>query len=275
MMQRLKQARSFVGSYWQWFGMLGLGGVGVITLTVSGLNPIHFLGAVDSSQGERVTQEVYGGNGQLVSSDTQVLTSEGSARHTLEFKIGGTNMQGIEIANMDLKEEDATSPKEVLKIDAGSKKIFVDKLILKNVHAAELTMEDSEVIELVVNGVRADGASTHVDVATAPLVHRGFRGYGSLPIWKVDASRYDVVEIEADEDAHVSSIVLENINIPGELSIRDIVANQVVIEDSTIGRGDGLENKDFVFDDVVVEVASIEGVVEAPVDNLLAPVVVP
>jgi len=252
-------------------GLMGLALVLAVGLSAAGVTPPDGLGAMlnSPSRGEKITREIYDEQGRLADRFTVIDEQGVQGRHTLEIKIGGARMQGIVIRNMELKPEDPAKPKVVLKIDAGSKHIVVDRLILRDVHAAELAIEDSEFLDVFVSNIRADGASTHIDVSESPLTRRGFSGYDRLPVWKIDASSYDVVEIEATgKDAHVEYILIENVNVPGKLSIKDIQANELIIEDSTIGRGDGLAAKDFIFDDLTVERFIIEGVIEAPVDNL-------
>jgi len=236
--------------------------IAALTLTVTSMAwGMPFSGMQRYEKGAKTTYEIYGSKGELVKRYTAIDPTGDPNHHTLKFTISGSRMQGIKITNMDMKVAPGDT---IFKIAADATKfIYTDKVVFKNIEAGELEIKNSEIGDIVLSNVLADGASTNVDAAAPPLSRRGFSNYESLPVWSVDASKYDVIEIIATTDATVIFFTFDTIKIPGEALVDRLRANTLEVKDSIIGDGDGRANKDFVFTNVKSNKPGLTGVDES------------
>ncbi|MFY9457326.1 MAG: hypothetical protein WAP23_00105 [Candidatus Spechtbacterales bacterium] len=218
-------------------------------------------------EGAKTTTMVIGEQGQVVDEFTTIDPKGKKNHNTLEFKIGGAKMEGIRMTNVNMKPGGAGTVRFEISAALGFS-ILTGNLDLTDSRFASLAVKNSECRQIDLRGVLADGASNPITAASPMLPHRSFSSFEALPVWKVDATKYDVVMITAAANAEVGFIEIDNVGVPGDATIERVKANKCSFKGSTIGRGDGSSTKEFVFDNVKANGPAIGNVDEsAGIDN--------
>jgi hypothetical protein len=143
-----------------------------------------------------------------------------------------------------------------------------DEIIISNVVATALSLENSEIYELVLTNNIADGLSVSptLDNAVLDIVVQSTRGTVSVPaISNGDYDRIILSTITASSQCR--TLTLSNIKAFGAgLNLDNIKAGKLTIQSSVIGSGSGIDSADFVITATTkIQSLTSTGNVEQPV----------
>jgi hypothetical protein len=199
------------------------------------------------TEGAKTTTMIIDEEGELVSESTTIDPKGNKDHNTLEFIISGAKMQGIRITNVDMKPGSAGTVRFQIAAGLGFS-ILTGDLDLTNSRFASLAVKNSECRQIKLQGVLADGASNPITAAVPMLPHRSFSSFEALPVWTVDATKYDVVMISAASNAEVGFIEIDNVGVPGDAVVERVKANKcdfVKANSPAVGNADesaGIDN---------------------------------
>jgi len=143
-----------------------------------------------------------------------------------------------------------------------------DEIIISNVVATALSLENSEIYELVLTNNIADGlcVSPTLNNAVLDIVVQSTRGTVSVPA--VSNGDYDRIILSTiTASSQCRTLTLSNIKAFGAgLNLDNIKAGKLTIQSSVIGSGSGIDSADFVITATTkVQSFTSTGNVERPV----------
>ena len=186
---------------------------------------------------------------------------------TLKLNIGGARIKGIIIDDLEVG---SSAVSESLKITTGSTSIWLecDEVIIDNLVAPSLTIKNSEIYSLTVNDNKADGNSFSPTLANGikDITVASTRGAVDMP--SITKSDYDRIWIDVTgTSAQCAQLHIKNVSAYGAPVVLDqIKAGSLIIKNSTIGDGDGIDSADFVLESTVkISTSSLTNNTEVPI----------
>ena len=186
---------------------------------------------------------------------------------TLKLNIGGARIDGIIIDDLEVG---SAAVSESLKITTGSASIWLecDEVIIDNLVAPALTIKNSEIYSLTVNDNKADGNSFSPTLANGitDVTVSSTRGAVDMPA--ITDSDYDRIWIDVTgTNAQCAQLQIKNVSAYGAPVVLDqIKAGSMIIKNSTIGDGDGIDAADFVLESTVkISTSSLTNNSEVPI----------
>lgn len=186
---------------------------------------------------------------------------------TLKLNIGGARINGIIIDDLEVG---SAAVSESLKITTGSASIWLecDEVIIDNLVAPALTIKNSEIYSLTVNDNKADGNSFSPTLANGitDVTVSSTRGAVDMPA--ITDSDYDRIWIDVTgTNAQCAQLHIKNVSAYGAPVVLDqIKAGSMIIKNSTIGDGDGIDSADFILESTVkISTSSLTNNSEVPV----------
>jgi len=186
---------------------------------------------------------------------------------TLKLNIGGARIKGIIIDDLEVG---SSAVSESLKITTGSTSIWLecDEVIIDNLVAPSLTIKNSEIYSLTVNDNKADGNSFSPTLANGikDITVASTRGAVDMP--SITKSDYDRIWIDViGTSAQCAQLHIKNVSAYGAPVVLDqIKAGSLIIKNSTIGDGDGIDSADFVLESTVkISTSSLTNNTEVPI----------
>jgi len=186
---------------------------------------------------------------------------------TLQLNMSGARAGDITINGLNIgKASGLTDAIQI--IGATGYWLECDEIIISNVVATALSLENSEIYELVLTNNIADGLSVSptLDNAVLDIVVQSTRGTVSVPaISNGDYDRIILSTITASSQCR--TLTLSNIKAFGAgLNLDNIKAGKLTIQSSVIGSGSGIDSADFVITATTkVQSFTSTGNVERPV----------
>lgn len=186
---------------------------------------------------------------------------------TLKLNIGGARIDGIIIDDLEVG---SSTVSESLKITTGSASIWLecDEVIIDNLVAPSLTVRNSEIYSLTVNDNEADGNSFSPTLANGitDVTVSSTRGAVDMPA--ITNSDYDRIWIDIQTtSAQCAQLQIKNVSAYGAPVVLDqIKAGSMIIKNSRIGDGDGIDSADFVLESTVkISTSSLTNNTEVPI----------
>ena len=186
---------------------------------------------------------------------------------TLKLNIGGARIDGIIIDDLEVG---SSAVSESLKITTGSASIWLecDEVIIDNLVAPSLTVRNSEIYSLTVNDNEADGNSFSPTLANGitDVTVSSTRGAVDMPA--ITNSDYDRIWIDVQTtSAQCAQLQIKNVSAYGAPVVLDqIKAGSMIIKNSRIGDGDGIDAADFVLESTVkISTSSLTNNTEVPI----------
>jgi|TARA_B110000116_G_scaffold87567_1_gene76189 hypothetical protein len=263
-----------VGGVWR-VGTIGIG-VGLIVTTIAILSAVSGLSAAPTWP----SPALY--NASLVQPDhsvqvgqdwDQFFTDQTPAEvrklqtMTLQLNMSGARAGDITIDGLNIgKASGLTDAIQI--IGATGYWLECDEIIISNVVATGLSLENSEIYELVLTNNIADGLSVSptLDNAVLDIVVQSTRGSVGIPaISNGDYDRIILSTIAASSQCR--TLTLSNIKAFGAgLNLDNIKAGKLTIQSSVIGSGSGINSADFVITATTkIQSLTSTGNVERPV----------
>jgi len=186
---------------------------------------------------------------------------------TLQLNMSGARAADITISNLDIgKASGLTDAIQI--IGATGKSLECDEIIISNVVATALSLENSEIYELVLTNNIADGLSVSptLDNAVLDIVVQSDRGTVKVPA--VSNGDYDRIIISTiTASSQCRTLTLSNIKAFGAgINLDNIKAGKMTIQSSVIGSGSGINSADFVITaSTKIQSLTSTGNVEQPV----------
>jgi hypothetical protein len=186
---------------------------------------------------------------------------------TLQLNMSGARAADITIDGLNIgKASGLTDAIQI--IGATGKWLECDEIIISNVVATALSLENSEIYELVLTNNIADGLSVSptLDNAVLDIVVQSTRGTVSVPA--VSNGDYDRIILSTiTASSQCRTLTLSNIKAFGAgLNLDNIKAGKLTIQSSVIGSGSGINSADFVITaSTKVQSFTSTGNVERPV----------
>jgi hypothetical protein len=186
---------------------------------------------------------------------------------TLQLNMSGARAGDITINGLNIgKASGLTDAIQI--IGATGYWLECDEIIISNVVATALSLENSEIYELVLTNNIADGLSVSptLDNAVLDIVVQSTRGTVSVPaISNGDYDRIILSTITASSQCR--TLTLSNIKAFGAgLNLDNIKAGKLTIQSSVIGSGSGIDSADFVITATTkIQSLTSTGNVEQPV----------
>ena len=263
-----------VGGVWR-VGTIGIG-VGLIVTTIAILSAVSGLSAAPTWP----SPALY--NASLVQPDhsvqvgqdwDQFFTDQTPAEvrklqtMTLQLNMSGARAGDITIDGLNIGKASGLSDAIQL-IGASGKWLECDEIIISNVVATALSLENSEIYELVLTNNIADGLSVSptLDNAVLDIVVQSTRGAVSVPA--VSNGDYDRIILSTiTASSQCRTLTLSNIKAFGAgINIDYVKAGKLTIQSSVIGSGSGINSADFVITATTkIQSLSSTGNVERPV----------
>ena len=186
---------------------------------------------------------------------------------TLQLNMSGARAGDITISNLDIGKASGLSDAIQL-IGASGKWLECDEIIISNVVATALSLENSEIYELVLTNNIADGLSVSptLDNAVLDIVVQSERGTVKVPA--VSNGDYDRIIISTiTASSQCKTLTLSNIKAFGAgINIDYVKAGKLTIQSSVIGSGSGIDSADFVITATTkIQSLTSTGNVEQPV----------
>tara|TARA_R110000744_G_scaffold169731_2_gene287719 strand:+ start:1901 stop:2890 length:990 start_codon:yes stop_codon:yes gene_type:complete len=263
-----------VGGVWR-VGTIGIG-VGLIVTAIAILSAVSGLSAAPTWP----SPALY--NASLVQPDHSVqvgqdwedfFTDQTPAEvrklqtMTLQLNMSGARAGDITIDGLNIgKASGLTDAIQI--IGATDKWLECDEIIISNVVATALSLENSEIYELVLTNNIADGLSVSptLNNAVLDIVVQSTRGTVSVPA--VSNGDYDRIILSTiTASSQCRTLTLSNIKAFGAgLNLDNIKAGKLTIQSSVIGSGSGIDSADFVITATTkVQSFTSTGNVERPV----------
>jgi|TARA_R110002051_G_scaffold270208_1_gene330682 hypothetical protein len=186
---------------------------------------------------------------------------------TLQLNMSGARAGDITIDGLNIgKASGLTDAIQI--IGATDKWLECDEIIISNVVATALSLENSEIYELVLTNNIADGLSVSptLNNAVLDIVVQSTRGTVSVPA--VSNGDYDRIILSTiTASSQCRTLTLSNIKAFGAgLNLDNIKAGKLTIQSSVIGSGSGIDSADFVITATTkVQSFTSTGNVERPV----------
>jgi hypothetical protein len=186
---------------------------------------------------------------------------------TLQLNMSGARAGDITIDGLNIGKASGLSDAIQL-IGASGKWLECDEIIISNVVATALSLENSEIYELVLTNNIADGLSVSptLDNAVLDIVVQSTRGAVSVPA--VSNGDYDRIILSTiTASSQCRTLTLSNIKAFGAgINIDYVKAGKLTIQSSVIGSGSGINSADFVITATTkIQSLSSTGNVERPV----------
>jgi hypothetical protein len=186
---------------------------------------------------------------------------------TLQLNMSGARAGDITIDGLNIGKASGLSDAIQL-IGASGKWLECDEIIISNVVATALSLENSEIYELVLTNNIADGLSVSptLDNAVLDIVVQSTRGAVSVPA--VSNGDYDRIILSTiTASSQCRTLTLSNIKAFGAgINIDYVKAGKMTIQSSVIGSGSGINSADFVITATTkIQSLSSTGNVERPV----------
>ena len=263
-----------VGGVWR-VGTIGIG-VGLIVTAIAILSAVSGLSAAPTWP----SPALY--NASLVQPDHSVqvgqdwedfFTDQTPAEvrklqtMTLQLNMSGARAGDITIDGLNIgKASGLTDAIQI--IGATGYWLECDEIIISNVVATALSLENSEIYELVLTNNIADGLSVSptLNNAVLDIVVQSTRGTVSVPA--VSNGDYDRIILSTiTASSQCRTLTLSNIKAFGAgLNLDNIKAGKLTIQSSVIGSGSGIDSADFVITATTkVQSFTSTGNVERPV----------
>lgn len=138
----------------------------------------------------------------------------------------------------------------------------IENVLIDGLHCAELSIQGNEIYRLILINNHADGSSVTPTLDSTENIQ--------VPVTEVAGtvtsvgSTYDLFAIKAMGNIKIKTLMITNVDANGGVCIiQDIHAGTFTIQNSFIGRGDGLVLKDFIILDTnKVTHPDFEGVID-------------
>ena len=186
---------------------------------------------------------------------------------TLQLNMSGARAGDITIDGLDIGKASGLSD-AIQIIGASGKWLECDEIIISNVVATALSLENSEIYELVLTNNIADGLSVSptLDNAVLDIVVQSTRGSVEIPA--ISNGNYDRLILSTiSASSQCRTLTLSNIKAFGAgINIDYVKAGKLTIQSSVIGSGSGIDSADFVITATTkIQSLSSTGNVERPV----------
>ena len=190
---------------------------------------------------------------------------------TLQLNLSGARAADITIDGLNIgKASNLTDAIQVIGSVANNNAFYLecDEIIISNVVATALSLENSEIYELVLTNNVADGLSVSptLNNTVLDIVVQSSRGAVTVPA--ISNGDYDRIIIDTQTaGSKCRTLTLSNIKAFGAgLNLDHIKAGKLTIQSSTIGSGSGIDTADFVISNTTkVQSFTSTGNVEKPV----------
>ena len=190
---------------------------------------------------------------------------------TLQLNLSGARAADITIDGLNIgKASNLTDAIQVIGSVANNNAFYLecDEIIISNVVATALSLENSEIYELVLTNNVADGLSVSptLNNTVLDIVVQSSRGAVTVPA--ISNGDYDRIIIDTQTaGSKCRTLTLSNIKAFGAgLNLDHIKAGKLTIQSSTIGSGSGIDTADFVISATTkVQSFTSTGNVEKPV----------
>ena len=200
----------------------------------------------------------------------EVLTTgqkpEDSREHqTLNLLIGGARVNNIYFEDVQVGASDIN---ESIQLTGGNNSISCEWLIIDGLVAPSLTISDGEAYNLIVLDNVADGNSfTSTLSANVSSISFGSTR-GSLDIPNILSSDFDRIVLDTSTaDSTCNALTFKDVRAYGApVELSDFKVGNLLIINSIIGDGSGIDNPSFIIEDLLSSVIEISNNTEEPID---------
>ena len=192
---------------------------------------------------------------------------EDSRQHqTLNLIVSGARINDFFLDGVQVGK--ATGLNNSINLTGGNKTITCEWLIVDNLIAPSLTIQDGKAYNLVVMGNSADGNSFTATLSNNVSSINFGSTRGALEIPAVTNSDFDRIIIDtSSSDSTCNTLTFKDVRAFGAgVVLSDFHVGTLYIFDSVIGDGTGIDSPSFIIQDLESSVINISGNSEEPID---------